>query len=305
MAILASSLTVVACTDVSSEELRPQSSQSNAHLQKPRRGKTPLAKDCGRFGPRTLTALDEKTASLESHVALWPVGGQILRAGATSAVEPYARSTIKVVILAALLKEKGGIDGLSSIDSQNASLAIQESSNEAARSLYESLSIEVGGSRLAAYALADLLRRSGDMRTDVPVEVPKGLPPSFISSYGATTWPVGDQVKFMGALEGRRVVDRQSTRYILKLMGGVVPEGGSTWGLGTLESEFKARFKAGWGDNPNGQYLARQLGVISIPDSTTQVSVAVVSSGSSQDEAYRRVTDVSQLVAESLEASCE
>src|SRR5205823_1538855 len=78
------------------------------------------------------------------------------------------------------------------------------------------------------------------------------LRPGF-TSFGQTQWPLAVQERFMAALPCLA-----NSGSVLSLMKQVVPD--QRWGLGTLG--FTTEFKGGWGPDPEGQYLARQMGII-------------------------------------------
>lgn len=218
--------------------------------------------------------------------------------------EPFARSTIKVVILAALLTERGGPKGLDPAEQDLARRMITDSDNDAAAELYSLLTSGSGSSAGAAQAMTDLLRQSGDSETTVPVSIPSGLPASFISNYGATDWLPENQVKFIQALSAGDLIDADSRAYVLELMEQVSSLGGDTWGLGTLSAPSRSRFKPGWGDTPSGQYLARQFGIIGGTEDRPQGSVALAALAFSQEDAYGAVTELAQGTARILQSPC-
>ena len=100
--------------------------------------------------------------------------------------------------------------------------------------------------------MTDLLRRARDSTTQVSA-VGRG---SF-SPYGQTLWPVSAQTRFMTSLARGCLLDRASTTYLLALMNEVIP--GQRWGFGTLPSV--SALKGGWGPDPDGGYLVRQMGL--------------------------------------------
>lgn len=259
---------------------------------------------CGILSQESVNQLEDKVSSFDSQVAVGLLESErpVLSIGYID--QAYARSTIKVVILAALLDEVGGRQGLSRADINSAGLAIRDSDNEAARALYESLAEEVGGEAAAAQAMNGILREGGDPTTVVPETTPSGLPPSFISNYGATLWPVEAQASFMRGLLNLEVLDEESTAFILTLMGEITTVGGSSWGFGSLDSGLDPRYKPGWGDNPDGKYLARQMGAISLSSGEEEVSISIASIGSSQDDAYSRATEAIRLLVGALSATC-
>lgn len=260
---------------------------------------------CGALTSVAIARLEGELEGLESEVALIPAQGDqgVTKIGEVQ--EPYARSTIKVVILAALIAEEGGIENLSQTELELAGLAIRDSNNDAARSLYLALAEKTGSEEEAAAAMDQVLRKGGDPNTTVPPVTPDGLPPSFISNYGATLWPAEDQARFMRGLLDREILDEASTNFILTLMSEITSLGGSGWGLGAVGGDLNPRYKPGWGDNPAGDFLARQMGAISLPEpGKSNLSLSVISIGPTQDDAYFRASEASRLTIDSLKQTC-
>lgn len=184
--------------------------------------------------------------------------------GRASAGEPYAWSTIKVVIVARLLRDVGGPDGLTPQQRASVRAALGASDNEAAAQLYEELERRHGGLTGAARAMGDVLRDAGDTTTKVSTEGRDSF-----STYGQTRWPVTEQARFMAALERGCVLDRSSTAFLLQEMGDVIPE--QRWGLGIIGAPS---FKGGWGPDPDGTYRVEQMGVVGEPGQRYAVAVA-------------------------------
>jgi hypothetical protein len=69
-------------------------------------------------------------------------------------------------------------------------------------------------------------------------------------------------------------------------MKGITAEGGGSWGFGALYP--KVSYKPGWGDDPDGNYLARQIGFLPIQGHS--VALALAALGSTPDEAYSAIT---------------
>lgn len=239
---------------------------------------------------------DSVTLSLETDHSSTITSGEL--------AEPFARSTIKVPILVQLLRLRGGPDGLTLDESETARRMIVDSDNQAAAALYALLAENSGTSGAAAAELTELLRAGRSSGTTVPSSVPPGLPSSFISSYGATLWSTEDEVRFLAALSRGDLLDDASRDFVLDLMGGISPLGGGAWGLGTLPSSYRAKFKPGWGDTPSGSFLARQGGTVGPTARIPETAVALAASAPSQEEAYETVTQMAQGLADILGGPC-
>ncbi len=166
----------------------------------------------------------------------------------------HAWSTIKVPVLAALLSVVHR-DALLPEHRELARLAITESDNRAILELFVLLEQLAGGSPQAAAAIERLFRLAGDANTRVALAPP---PPGAITPFGQTGWSAADSARFFAALAGGLLLSAADTRFVLDLMGRVIPE--QRWGLGSLRRP--AAFKGGWGPEPNGICLVRQDGVM-------------------------------------------
>ena len=122
-----------------------------------------------------------------------------------------------------------------------------------AMSLFQSLAARRGGTGPGASAMTDVLRKAGDSTTRVSTVGRSGFSP-----YGQTLWEPEAQVRFVSALARGCLLDRSSTAYLLGLMNEVVPD--QRWGFGTLPSV--SALKGGWGPDPGGPYVVRQIGLI-------------------------------------------
>jgi hypothetical protein len=71
--------------------------------------------------------------------------------------------------------------------------------------------------------------------------------------FGQTQWTLAAQVQLMDALPGLAHSDEIRDR-----MRRVVPE--QRWGLGVLGDDVE--LKAGWGPDPDGRHLVRQMGIV-------------------------------------------
>ncbi len=212
-----------------------------------------------------------------SGIAVAPVGRRTavdelgaLRAGP-------AWSTIKTAIAATVLGRGGGRPGTQGLLRR----AITESDNAAAQALWSSL----GAPAAAGAAVARTLAAAGDTATSVETRV---LRPGF-SSFGQTSWSLAGQARFTAGLPCLA-----SGRPVLALMGEVVS--GQRWGLGS--SGLPARFKGGWGPDPRGRYLVRQLGVLTLPDDrTVAVTLASMPADGSFATGTQDLTELARWVA--------
>lgn len=194
----------------------------------------------------------------EVGVAIGPPGDEPevageLRSGA-------AWSTIKVAIALAVIERAGGLDGLDAADRDRIERALTASDNEAAAQLFGTL----GDLGAASRRVEALLRKAGDDRTTVSTEGRDGF-----STYGQTDWSLAAQHRFISALLAGCLADGEATDFLLELMGRVSSD---RWGLGAIGSP--ARWKGGWGPDPDGVYLVRQMGVIETEAGETVVALA-------------------------------
>jgi type II secretory pathway pseudopilin PulG len=220
---------------------------------------TPSADDSN-AGTASVPDLATKFAALERRlggangISVVPVGpnGQVRGWGSlTSAV---AWSTIKVPLGVAAVRADGGHP--STITESLLRRAITQSDNAAAESLWARL----GSSATAASAVAAVLRDAGDSQTRVQARrVRAGYTP-----FGQTVWPLARQAQVAGHLPCLH-----ATGPVLTAMGQVVPS--QRWGLGRMAG---ARYKGGWGPDTDGRYLARQFGILALPQGG-QIAVAI------------------------------
>ena len=185
-------------------------------------------------------------------------GSMEVTAGDMSAAAAW--STIKVPIAIAALRQDPA-------QATNVTAAIQWSDNNAAEALWASL----GTPEQAGQATTDILREG---RNDVTVNTV--VTRDGFSSFGQTMWSPTDQARFaatLGCISGSEPV--------LEHMAMVEP--GQSWGIGRLPG---ARFKGGWGPQPDGAYSVRQFGLSTDPISgqtTALAKIARPGSGSFAD----------------------
>ncbi|HYH57738.1 MAG TPA: hypothetical protein VD790_00765 [Thermoleophilaceae bacterium] len=166
-----------------------------------------------------------------------------------------AWSTIKVPIALRVTDDAGGPGRLDSQQRAWISAALTASDNAAAMELWNGLIATHGGVDGAAAAVTEVLRAAGDPNTVVSTQGRDGFSP-----YGQTEWSLEAQHAFMSSLAGGCLADRETTDYLLDLMGSVVPS--QRWGLGEMPGQ--PRFKGGWGPGVDGAYLVRQIGVVNL-----------------------------------------
>jgi hypothetical protein len=151
-----------------------------------------------------------------------------------------AWSTIKVPLALAVAARQP-----TALDEELIDLALTVSDNVAAYSLWERL----GPPEIAGPAVQDVLVAVGDTETRVETQV---LRPGF-TPFGQTQWTLAAQAQLMAALPSLPYSDGIRAR-----MRRVVPE--QRWGLGVLGDDVE--LKGGWGPDPDGRHLVRQMGIV-------------------------------------------
>ena len=178
-----------------------------------------------------------------------------------------AMSTSKILILAALLRDKGGIGTLSPQQIALARAAITASDNDAILALFRDLEVDKGGLIGASRYATTLLRQAGDQRTDVATAPP---PPGYATTFGQTPWTPSAEVTFFRALALGCELPQSDVDYELGLMRSIEPS--ESFGLGSA-GFAEVAFKGGWGPEPGGQYGVRQTGLIGTGDAGVVVSL--------------------------------
>lgn len=172
-----------------------------------------------------------------------------------------AWSTIKVPIAIAALRQDPAWYPA-------AAAAIQHSDNAAAESLWAAL----------PPGAADGVLAEGNSPVSVNTEI---VVPEF-SVFGQTAWSTAQQARFAANLPCVSGADE-----VLALMGQVDPA--QAYGLGQLPS---ARFKGGWGPDPDGAYLVRQLGLASGPSGEVAVALTVKPASGSYVDAQAMANEI-------------
>ncbi len=230
------------------------------------------------LGPGADASFESLSSSLSASVglAVQPLGGGEAREFGTLREGGHAWSTIKVPILATLLREQG--ESLGPEEESWATRAITASDNDAAAALFGKIEERQGGLEGASAAVGETLHEGGSTSTEVATAPP---PPGAVSTYGQTEWPVGEAARFFASLGRCDVLGPSGTRYVESLMEEVIPE--QRWGLGEggFPSGWRVGMKGGWGPEAasGGAYLVRQSGLIQ--DATGGVAVAMVAMDSS------------------------
>lgn len=99
--------------------------------------------------------------------------------------EMQAMSTSKILILSALLRERGGVAHFTAEQRSLAQTAITEFDNDSIMSLFSDLETDKGGLVGASAYATTLLRQAGDDHTQVSTAPP---PPGYATTFGQTPW---------------------------------------------------------------------------------------------------------------------
>ncbi len=251
------------------------------------------------LGSGAEASFDSLASSLPASVglAVLPLGGGKIREFGDLR-EGHAWSSIKVPILATLLKEQG--ETLGAEEESLATSAITASDNEAAAALFDRIEASHGGLDGASAAVGEVLHAAGATSTEVATAPP---PPGAVSTYGQTVWSVGDAARFFSALGRCEVLGPTGTGYVESLMEEVIPE--QRWGLGEggFPSDWRVGMKGGWGPEAEsgGGYLVRQSGLIQ--DSNGGLAVAMIArdGSGSYPAGASDLTRIAQWLAAELE----
>ena len=151
-----------------------------------------------------------------------------------------AWSTIKVPLALAVAAREP-----TALDEELIELALTVSDNVAAYTLWERL----GPPEVAGAAVQDVLVSAGDTTTRIETRVRRaGFTP-----FGQTQWTLAAQAQLMEALP-----ELPHSAGVRDCMRRVVPE--QRWGLGVLGDDVE--LKGGWGPDPDGRHLVRQMGIV-------------------------------------------
>ena len=181
-----------------------------------------------------------------------------------------AWSTIKVPLVIAGLQEKRPPRITTAMDA-----AITRSDNAAAESIWAGL----GDPVTAAHKVEAVLRSAGDPT----IVQSQKVRPEF-TAFGQTDWPLTEQVSFTSA-----AYCDHANAPVFDLMQRIQPD--QRWGIGALAS---SRFKGGWGPSRTGEYLVRQIGVMTAPRGLIAVALAAQPASGNFDEGTADLTEMAR-----------
>jgi hypothetical protein len=240
----------------------------------------------GRIFSETARADFERLAASlpgDEGLAVAPVGGEGAVEQLGSLTGGVAWSTSKVPIAMAAIQ--AGVE-----DENDLSGAITVSDNDAAQRLWDAL----GGGQTAASATNEQLRAAGDQNTSIQ---PSALRDGF-TAFGQTAWGLGDQAEFMS---GMSCTDHGSQ--VLELMERTVSA--QRWGIGAVDDD--APLKGGWGPGSEpgaaGDYLDRQMGIVSIDGASLAVAIATTPADGSHETGTSNLSQMAEWVVENADTS--
>ena len=164
--------------------------------------------------------------------------------------DPPAWSTIKVPVAVAALRERPDL-----LDAVRAAITVSD--NQAAEQLWDFLGTPEEAGRATEEVLAE---------TGVGTAVETSFPRPEFSSYGQTRWSPAEQARFAAGLPCLA-----GAGPVLEAMGQITA--GQDYGLGTIPG---ARYKGGWGPDPDSSYVVRQFGLLPAADGPGVGAVALV-----------------------------
>ena len=206
--------------------------------------------------------------------------------------EEGAWSTIKVPIAGAVEEklrhaEAHGQPAPRAAMEADMDAAIHYSDNDAAFRLW--MYVGDGSDRTAAYKVRDYMHRVGD-----PTNAAKQFEDGVYIGFGAIKWKLTDQVKFM---DGFRCMN--GSEKVLERMGHIIPE--HKYGLAKING---AQFKGGWGPEPDGRFIYRQLGLVPGPDGEmTPVAIMAIPNDGLEPTAWDGVDALAKKLPDVLEGA--
>ncbi|WP_342319290.1 hypothetical protein [Corynebacterium mayonis] len=214
----------------------------------------------------TIASLHDLVASLEENhggvVGIAVAGPDAVRVWGSNEAQ-FAWSTIKVPIAVAAFEENADLANML------APAAMTYSDNDAAWQLWSGLS---------EGAVDNVFKKAG-VAMKTKVREPLGeveLTPS------------------QEAALASRLPCMDNAQPVLKLMAKVVDE--QSYGLGRID---EAKFKGGWGDDEDGNYLVRQMGLIPHPTGgEIAVSLIVQPDSGSYEEAQEMADEIAETLEE-------
>lgn len=206
--------------------------------------------------------------------------------------EEGAWSTIKVPIAGAVEEklrhaEAHGQPAPRAAMEADMDAAIHYSDNDAAFRLW--MYVGDGSDRTASYKVRDYMHRIGD-----PTNAAKQFEDGVYIGFGAIKWKLTDQVKFMNGFRCMNGSDK-----VLERMGHIVPD--HSYGLSKIKG---AQFKGGWGPEPDGRFIYRQLGLVPGPDGEmTPVAIMVIPNDGFEPTAWEGVDALAKELPDVLEGA--
>jgi hypothetical protein len=171
----------------------------------------------------------------------------------------HAWSTMKVPVLATLLyDDERQQQVLSAQGHSDAALALEQSDNAAAESLFSAVEQAHGGLDGASTAVQQMLSNAGDQTTAINT-TPNN---QGFTTWGQSQWSTTGEILFYRALARGCLLGPHDTAYVLKLMRNVTDS--QRWGAGAAgyPTTIPLAFKAGWGPESTGGYLVRQTAIV-------------------------------------------
>lgn len=204
-------------------------------------------------------------------------GGGVVHVGDVE--DARAWSSVKVPIALAAVQHQlaAGDDGDVDALSDDITLALTRSDNDAALRLWQSL----GTDEESSVAVDGVFRQAGD-----PTDAEYDRGREDYGGFGDIHWTLDNQVIFANRLACLDGADK-----VLDPMGHVVEE--HRRGLGLLPD---ARFKSGWGEEPDGSFLLREFGLVGAAGSQIPVALAVLPG----DDTEATARDAAGALAEAL-----
>lgn len=206
--------------------------------------------------------------------------------------EEGAWSTIKVPIAGAVEEklrhaEAHGQPAPRAAMEADMDAAIHYSDNDAAFRLW--MYVGDGSDRTAAYKVRDYMHRVGD-----PTNAAKQFEDGVYIGFGAIKWKLTDQVKFMDGFRCMNGSDKVLTR-----MEHIIPE--HKYGLAKING---AQFKGGWGPEPDGRFIYRQLGLVPGPNGEmTPVAIMAIPNDGFEPTAWKGVDALAKGLPDVLEGA--
>lgn len=170
--------------------------------------------------------------------------------------------------------------------------AVRNSDNDAAQSLWDAWSDPVR----AATAVRSVLRSAGDTRTEVPSRRRR----DGFSVFGQTEWSLAAQAEF-----GARLACLPHGREVVAQMRRVAP--GQQWGFadpGIAGGLREVAVKGGWGPDPDGSYLVRQLAIVTPEGGAPWAAALATRPGSGQfSDGAAALTGIADWLLDRLEVT--